>query len=138
MICARYFNVRHFLFSSFVRHCFFVRFGSCLFLRVFVLFRHFLSSFFICSSLSSFVRFFFFVMFVGIFVVHYVFCDFSCVSLFVVIFFFCHFLFSGFCFCVDLIDTTLTHVCHNGECAHTFLCDLEPKSHVSDRNGYYT
>ena len=30
--------------------------------------------------------------------------------------------------CVDLINKTLTHVCHNGERAHTFLCDLEPNN----------
>ena len=96
MICARYFNVRHFLFSSFVRHCFFVRFGSCLFLRVFVLFRHFLSSF---SFLSfSFFGFFFFRHFFGYLVVHYFFCDFSCVSLFVVLFIFVIFFFRDFVF----------------------------------------
>ena len=30
--------------------------------------------------------------------------------------------------CVDLTNKTLTHVCHNGERAHTFLCDLEPNN----------
>ena len=90
VICARYFNVRHFLFSSFVRHCFFVRFGSCLFLRVFACFfvifcRHFhfchflFSGFFGCWVVHVFLRFFL--------------CLFICRP-----FHFCHFLFSGFCF----------------------------------------
>ena len=37
--------------------------------------------------------------------------------------------------CVDLINKTLTHVCHNGERAHTFLCDLS-QTHESDQSSH--